>query len=630
MTSSLRAQPGSTLAAILTTAVLSTTALLAVPSPAGARGAAAPGRFEQQVLFKASQDPGYSCFRIPAVVRTTKGTLLAFAEGRVLNCGDAADIDIVVKRSTDGGRTWGPLQVVTEGAGDTHGNPAPVVDRRTGRVLLAETYNTGRADSASCSVPCDRTPHLQYSDDDGLTWSTPRDLSSEIRPAGWNSWYATGPAHGIQLTRGRHPGRLVLGVNTETWNGSRVTANHAALVMSDDGGRHWRIGARDTWPIADDGTFRQKPSELALTERQDGSVLVIGREQDGTDLGHRTQTVSRDGGDSFVSPFRDLPDLYAPQVQGSVLRLGDRLLLACPGDPDRRRTMMIRSSYDGGRTWDSVDRGTVVTRDWSGYSDMVGIDTATVGLMYEGGAVDARDEIRFARFTEDWLRPRRGPDPTAPDLAPGARPAAVLGGAKETGGVFGGALRFDGTDDAVRLPYRPRLALGAKDFTASLWFRYTAATGEQPLLWMGGVGTSQPQVWLRGEPAAGRVQGLITVRDGASAPRSAYVRTSGAYNDGGWHHLALRRGGGLLTLFIDGTPISTADAPGSVSRNSPFGVHIGQRMDSRAFFTGAIDDVRVYDRALSDAEISAVRTGGTVSTRDTVLWLPMDRVSGSH
>jgi len=114
------------------------------------------------------------------VVRTTEGTLLAFAEGRVLNCGDAADIDIVVKRSTDGGRTWGPLQVVNDGGGDTHGNPAPIVDRETGRILLAETYNTGRRDSASCTVPCDRTPHLQYSDDDGLTWSRPRDLSGEI------------------------------------------------------------------------------------------------------------------------------------------------------------------------------------------------------------------------------------------------------------------------------------------------------------------------------------------------------------------------------------------------------------------------------------------------------------------
>ncbi|MFE0107318.1 exo-alpha-sialidase [Streptomyces sp. NPDC059009] len=622
-----------------------TTAALAValagtllPAPAAhsaepAERTATTPPFEQQVLFKASQDPGYACYRIPAVVKTVKGTLLAFAEGRTRDCSDAGDIDIVVKRSEDGGRTWGPLQVVNEGAGDTHGNPAPVVDRETGRILLAETYNTGRTDGKNCDVPCDRTPHLQYSDDDGRSWSAPRGLSDEILPKDWNSWYATGPVHGLQLTRGHHRGRLVFTVNAETWNGSRVTANHAALIVSDDGGDHWRIGARDSYPIADDGTFRQKPSEMTITERHDGTVYVSGREQDGTDLGHRTHTLSRDGGDSFVAPFRALPDLYTPQVQGSTLRLGNRMLLACPGDPDRRRTMMIRSSYDGGRTWDSFDRGTVVTTDWSGYSDLAQADDDHVGLMYEGGAVDARDEIRFARFTEDWLKPRRGPDPRTTDRAWFARPAAVLGGATETEGRIGRALALDGTDDSVRLPYSDRLPLGTEDFTASLWFRYTATSGEQPLLWMGGVGTNQPQVWLRGEPANKRITGLITTRDGATPPRSASVSTTGAHNDGQWHHIALRRTGGRLTLFVDGTQAGAPDVPGTVSRNSPFGVHIGERLDSRAHFTGGIDEVRVWDRALSDEEIgdlgSAQSARGAV-TRDTVLWLPMDHIRGSN
>ncbi|MFC9126171.1 exo-alpha-sialidase [Streptomyces sp. NPDC057099] len=623
MPSSLRARLRSTL-----TAVLAAAALLAPALPAQARPATVLPEFEQQVLFKASQDPGYACFRIPAIVRTTAGTLLAFAEGRVLNCGDAADIDLVLKRSTDGGRTWGPLQVVTEGAGDTHGNPAPLVDRRTGRILLAETYNTGRTDAGNCTVPCDRTPHLQYSDDDGRTWSKPRDLSDQILPAHWNSWYATGPVHGIQLTRGKHAGRLVFGVNTETWDGGRVTANHAALIVSDDGGDHWRVGATDSWPIAQDGTFRQKPSEVTLTERADGAVLVSGREQDGTDPGHRSQTLSRDGGDSFATPFRDLPDLYTPQVQGATVRLGDRLLLSAPADPDRRRTMMVRSSWDGGRTWDTVDRGTVVTTDWSGYSDMAAVDGTTVGLLYEGGAVDARDEIRFARFTEDWLKPRRGPDPTTRDAASAMTPAAVLGGAARTTGVRGGALSFDGTDDAVRLPYRSRLPLGEGDFTASLFFRYTATTGEQPFLWMGGIGSTQPQIWLRGEPASNRVRGLVTTRSGASTVRSASVWTDGAHNDGRWHHLALRRGGGKLTLLLDGAPLTTTDVPGSVSRNSPFGVHIGQRMDSRAFLSGAVDDVRVWNRALSDEELASGAAGA--DAEGTVLWLPMDQVSGSN
>lgn len=616
-----RTRLGTTLTALL--------ALAATAASPARSGTGPPGRaplFEEQVLFQAGREPGYACFRIPAIVRTTAGTLLAFAEGRVLNCGDAADIDIVLRRSTDGGRTWGPLSVVNEGGGDTHGNPVPLVDRETGRVLLAETYNTGRTDAAGCGVPCDRRPHLQYSDDDGLTWSAPRDLSGDLRPAHWNSWYATGPVHGVQLARGAHSGRLVFGVNAETWDGGRVTANHAALAVSDDGGENWRIGAIDTWPVPAGGPFRQKPSELTLAELADGSLLVSGREQDGIDLGHRTQTVSRDGGDTFAAPFRAIPDFATPQVQGALLRLGDRLLLSAPADPDRRRTMVVRSSYDGGATWESVDRATVVTRDWSGYSDLAALDDeGTVGLLYEGGKADARDEIRFARFTEEWLAPRRGPDPVTPDLAPGAPPAAVLGGAAVTDGAIGGALAFDGTDDAVRLPYRAALPLGTEDFTASLWFRYTAARGEQPLLWMGGVGTTQPQVWLRAEPAHDRVQGLITARDGMSAPRSAYVRAAGARNDGRWHHLVLRRGQGRLTLFADGARLGTvADVPGSVSRDSPFGVHLGRRMDGRASFTGAIDEVRVWDRALTDGEVAGLRTAG--APQGTVLSLPLDTV----
>ncbi|MEU3840435.1 exo-alpha-sialidase [Streptomyces sp. NPDC028635] len=608
----------------LVTAAVCTVAVPLVAAPSPAQGLTRPA-FAQQVLFRAAGDSPYACFRIPALVRTNAGTLLAFAEARAHTCGDAGDIDIVVRRSTDGGRSWGPLTVVNDGGGDTHGNPAPVVDRTTGRVLLAETYNTGRADARGCAAPCERTPHLQYSDDDGRTWSAPRALGTEVRPAHWNSWYATGPGHGIQLTRGAHAGRLVIGVNAESWAGGRITANQAALIVSDDHGAHWRLGATGTWPVAADGTFRQKPSELSPAQRTDGALLVSGREQDGTDLGHRTQAVSRDGGDRFTSPFRALPDLYAPQVQGSVLRLGDRLLLACPGDPDRRRTLLIRSSHDGGRTWDGADRGTVVTRDRSGYSDLAGIAPATVGLLYEGGTADAREEIRFARFTEDWLTPRRGPDPTTPDLAPHGRPAAVLGHPRRTAGVRGGALEFDGTDDAVRLPYRARLPLGTGDFTVSVYFRHTATAGEQPLVWMGGVGASQPQVWLGAEPAENRVVGLITVRAGAAAPRTASVSARSAYNDGRWHRAVLRRGGGRLSLSVDGTETSAAAPPGSVSRTSPFGVHLGQRMDGRVFFTGALDEVRVWDRALSDGELRRPRLPG--SAQDVVLALPLDRVS---
>ncbi|MEU1908679.1 sialidase family protein [Streptomyces hygroscopicus] len=624
--------------------LLTAAALALIPLPvraahtdSSASAARTDSGFEQQVLFEQAQEQGYACFRIPAVVRATDGTLLAFAEGRVDNCGDAGDIDLVLKRSTDGGRTWGPLQVIDQGDGDTHGNPAPIVDARTGRILLASTYNTGRDDSQSCDVPCDRTPHLQYSDDNGATWSAPRDLSDSLLPPRWNSWYATGPVHGIQLQRGPHRGRLLFTLNTESYSGGRITDNHAALAYSDDSGASWHIGAVDTFPLAEDGTFRQKPSEMTLVERADGSVYVGGREQDGTDLGHRDYAISRDGGESFTAPFRTLPDLPTPQVQGSILRLPGaapdgrgRLLFSAPADPDRRRTMMIRSSWDEARTWDGVESGKVVTTDWSGYSDMVAISRDTVGLLYEGGAVDARDEIRFARFTEDWLGPRRAPAPTTDDRAPGARSATVLGGAAPRDGRFGGALSFDGADDAVRVPYRTALPLGTRDFTVSLWFRYSAASGQHPFLWMGGIGTKQPQVWLRGEPGSDRIRALITTVNGFAGFTSASVSTDAAYNDGQWHHLALVRGGGRLSLTVDGgTPATAPDAPGTVSRTAPFGLHLGQAVDSRSHMTGDLDEFRLYARALTDTELRRVREFNAPldgPRSGALVRLPLDRV----
>ncbi|PNE32711.1 laminin G [Streptomyces eurocidicus] len=615
------------------------------PAPARATADPAPPArtgFEERVLFSAAQDgpPGeYSCFRIPAVVAgPDPGTVLAFAEGRKGNCGDATDIDVVLKRSADGGRTWGPLRTVDEGDGDTHGNPAPVVDRATGRVVLVTTYNKGRRDAANCDVPCDRTPHTQFSDDAGAHWSPPRDVTDSLRPRGWNSWYATGPGHGVQLAHGPHRGRLVVGINAESHDGTRGTANHAALALSDDGGRHWRLGAVDTHRIAADGTYRQMPSELTLAERTDGAVYVNGREQNGTDLGHRDDAVSQDGGETFTAPFRALPDLAAPMVQGSVtaLRPG-RWLLSAPADPDRRRTMTIRSSYDQGRTWESAELGARVTADWSGYSDLAVVSPGTAGLLYEAGKGNARDEIRFARFTEEWLGPRTGPGATTPDRGTDGRDGAgradrahayVLGGARPVGGRWGGALSFDGVDDAVRLPYRDALPLGERDFTAALWFRGgTAARAEQPLLWLGGVGGA-PQVTLRWEPAERRVSGQVTAVAGPGPGRTATVRAGvGPPGDGRWHFVALRRGGGRLTLTVDDGSSWVADVPGSVSRGSTFGAYLGQKPDARAFLAGDLDDVRVYGRRLPDGQVAEVRAGREAGR--AVVWLPLDGVRGA-
>ena len=134
-------------------------------------------------LFKPG-DHGYKCFRIPAVIKTSKGSLLAFAEARKNHCGDADDIDLVLRRSEDGGQTWSPMIIVWDDGGNTCGNPAPVVDARNGRIVLLSTWNLGgdhEPQIINLKSKDTRRIFVMHSDDDGLQWSTPREITTDVK-----------------------------------------------------------------------------------------------------------------------------------------------------------------------------------------------------------------------------------------------------------------------------------------------------------------------------------------------------------------------------------------------------------------------------------------------------------------
>ena len=339
-------------------AVLALAALLV--SALGAPAAAAPTNpartletgesapfVDEQVLYKQG-DFGYGCFRIPAVVRATNGMLLAFAEGRVKDCGDDEDIDLVLRRSADGGRTWGPLQVVSEGNGATHGNPVPIVDERTGRVVLVSTHNGAEP----CPNGCDRDPWVQVSDDHGATWSAAREMTEGKRPE-WNFWYATGPMHGIQLKRGPHAGRLVVGASFESWDRVGKHAYGTHLLYSDDGGATWHIGAETS---RDDGTVIAQ--EVTVVELTDGRIYASARER-GTDEGNRAYATSSDGGETWDAPFRTMPALATTDIQGSLLRFGDGAASCSPRRCTRapgRRWASGRPTTRAGR-FETLGRG---------------------------------------------------------------------------------------------------------------------------------------------------------------------------------------------------------------------------------------------------------------------------------
>ncbi|MEA5055164.1 MAG: sialidase family protein, partial [Propionicimonas sp.] len=464
--------------------------------------------FAEQTLFSAGE-AGYNCFRIPAIVETTAGTLLAFAEGRVESCLDVGDIDIVMKRSTDGGLTWSGVQVVTEGDGSTRGNPVPVVDANSGRIVLLQTHNL----SNDCSQGCDRDPFIQYSQDDGLTWTTAAEVPA-LKSADWDLWFATGPGHAIQLTRGPHAGRLIVSANHQNL---QVKGGHVGY--SDDGGLTWQLGA-----IADRDDDVIIADESSPIELIDGRVYMSVRNQ-GTGEGNRAYALSSDSGETFDGPFAIVEDLQVPVVQGTTLRFhatdaGDdenRILFSAPAHPGARRAMAIRSSYDEAATWETWQEGKIIHWGPSAYSDMTRIGDDLIGLIYERGTATPYEQLSFARMNEAFLDsdntepPSTDPDPsgpTTPDASGNGNVAYLRGGPTLTDGRFGNALSLDGIDDHAEVGYNASIDVADGEFTMATWFRYTQTTGAYPILWAYGM-TAGPQLWLRAEPGSGRVRAWV-------------------------------------------------------------------------------------------------------------------------
>ncbi|MEV6291024.1 sialidase family protein [Streptomyces sp. NPDC051896] len=348
---------------------------------------------EVTVPFRAGHE-GYASFRIPAVVATRAGTLLAFCEGRVASAADHGRIDIVLRRSTDGGRTWGPLQVAASNGKDLAGNPAPVV-LDTSRVLLVHIRAAAGATEAAIlrgqvSDADGRRVWVQHSDDDGATWSAPREITAQVKKRGWR-WYATTPGHALQLSTGRvlvPANHTVPPTGTDTGAEPRYNSGHC--LLSDDRGESWRLGYVDE---NTDGYINV--NETTAAELPDGRVYFNTR-NDSPSPGNRADAHSSDGGKTLVKPFRPQAGLTAPVCEASVLQLRDPdlLLYSGPADPAFRALMTIRASTDGGTTW-----RTAFTVDGlpAAYSDLVRVDRDTVGLLYETGDFSAYETITLRR-----------------------------------------------------------------------------------------------------------------------------------------------------------------------------------------------------------------------------------------
>lgn len=348
---------------------------------------------------------GVSRYRIPGIVVTKAGTVLAYSEARKTGSSDWGEIEVHLRRSTDGGRTWLPAKQIAhlgerlegnphkkaDGAHEqTVNNPVAIVDRITGAIEFLYCINYARC-------------FAMRSTDDGLTWSKPVDITATFEP--FRKYYdwkviATGPGHGIQIKSGR----LVVPI----WLAYGKTGDHspsaAALIYSDDHGKTWQAGEL---AVPNKDGFGN-PNETMLAELSDGRVMLVTRS--GSKPNRKIITTSADGATAWSQPaFHE--QLWEPVCMASIVahpaqpgtlifsnphRVGlGKDGKETPGSRGKRENLSIKLSRDDGKTWPinkTLEPGS------SAYSDLAVLPDGTVVCLYE-----CKQDIQAARFNLEWI-----------------------------------------------------------------------------------------------------------------------------------------------------------------------------------------------------------------------------------
>jgi sialidase-1 len=336
----------------------------------------------QRPVFVSGEE-GYDTYRIPALLLTRSGTLLAFCEGRRNSQSDTGDIDLLLRRSEDGGRSWNRQEIVWQDEENVCGNPAPVVDRETGVIWLLMTWNRGddheREIIEGTSLNTRRI-FVTSSEDDGMTWTTPREITQDVKRPNW-TWYATGPGAGVQLLSGRYSGRLVIPCDHIE---ATTKDYYSHIIYSDDHGASWQLGGR---------TPRPQVNECQVVELKDQRLLLNMRNYDRTRK-YRQVAFSQDGGLTWVNQ-RFEEALVEPICQASIRRAGDCILFSNPSSADKRTNMTVQVSTDEGVSWRVLLR---LHAGPSAYSDLALLPDGRVGCLYERGVEDPYETITLALF----------------------------------------------------------------------------------------------------------------------------------------------------------------------------------------------------------------------------------------
>ena len=328
---------------------------------------------KQEVLFH-SGEAAYFCFRIPALVTTNRGTVLAFAEARRTDCSDSDAIDLVVKRTDDGGKTWSGLRVLFSDGKRSVNQPAPIYDRQTGVLWLVFCKDNQQV-------------FVTHSDDDGVSWSEPREITAQTKDPDWK-YVASGPGHGIQLSNGR---LLVAGWGDASpgpvsWPPAWGEIEFTFAIFSDDHGATWQHGR----PM-----YENLTEEGMVAETSDHRVYMALRSLHGKR--RRAHAWSDDGGSSW-SRIQFDDGLPEPPAHGSIIRVtgkrvtGKRFLFANPASDRDRIRLTVRMSEDDCQTW-PIAR--ILYEGSSAYSDLAVAGDGSMLCLFEA---EHYSKMILARF----------------------------------------------------------------------------------------------------------------------------------------------------------------------------------------------------------------------------------------
>ena len=549
---------------------------------------------ERTVLFNMG-DYDSQYWRIPALVTAADNSLVAVVDKRGSSLGDLPNtISIMSRRSTDNGKNWSePVVVAQGGNGKTYGDPAVVLDKKTGNLICMFVGDQGLWNA----TPYNRQGiYISKSTDNGVSWSEPVAITDQVY-ANHSSWYAgfAGSGHGLCLK----DGRLMFVLAIRATSATEVPLHNYA-IYSDDGGDNWTLSTNAATTAGD---------EAKVVELENGDILMSIRNPS---KGNRIFCKSTDRGQTWGKAYFET-ELKDPACNGDIIRYSystdegsegkSRLLHSLPESTTTRENVTIYLSEDDGETWPIKKR---LVDGYSAYSSLTVLSDGTIGALVEEGKWDSNlpgedgFQLVFYRFTMDWLTS----DVTEPPV------------------VSEGTLQLNGTDRYMRIP-------SADDFNVAIGESYTV-TCKVKMPFSGSSCRFVSKRSYTGTANSGTVGWEMWGDMNASTRFSTNLSPAGSpwggkgngtgvtFTENQWVHLTwvFDWNENTTNIYVDGVlgeskPLHADFQSKSLENN--FDVLVGagySNSDGSAsvpayFMNGEMDDLRFYNKALTLDEIKA-------------------------